>query len=306
MARCGWSTTHRHPSRVKQYEFSLLDETFVFPAKQAIADDKPCSPDELEYEPESYLQPGEAAVPEEVLMEDGSSSPWTPRWYLPCPARGSPAAGVVVFKAPPLPLHAAAKSGHTRSCSARSAAAWLSWPSRSGAGGVTRQPPLCAPSREPRRERCRFVSGPAWSLCLLPAGPHSCPTQPCRPLLPPSPSGQGHSAMPTVRSRPWVSFLQMQVRRPSPLAGCLPASCTSHSRWPPGYKWLVCLPCPAAPLKQGFRGGQTKAMEKRRAKKKKKKKILLHLPRDLLITILITCRMGRQFQLGFNGMVFVW
>ena len=42
----------------------------VFPAKQAIADDKPCSPDELEYEPESHLQPGEAAVPEEVLMED--------------------------------------------------------------------------------------------------------------------------------------------------------------------------------------------------------------------------------------------
>ena len=59
-----------NPLSVKQYEFSLLDETFVFPAKQAIADDKPCSPDELEYEPESYLQPGEAAVPEEVLMED--------------------------------------------------------------------------------------------------------------------------------------------------------------------------------------------------------------------------------------------
>ena len=48
-------------------------------------------------------------------------------------------------------------------------------------------------------------------------------------------TGRGHSAMPTVRSRPWVNFLQMQVRRPSPLAGCLPASCTSHSRWPPGY-----------------------------------------------------------------------
>ena len=156
------------------------------------------------------------------------------------------------------PLHAAAKSGHTRSCSARSAAAWLSWPSRSGAGGVTRQPPLCAPSREPRRERCRFVSGPAWSLCLLPAGPHSCPTQP----LPPSPSGRGHSAMPTVRSRPWVSFLQMQVRRPSLLAGCLPASCTLHSRWPPGYKWLVCLPCPAAPLKQGFLGDKPRRWRK--------------------------------------------
>ena len=153
-------------------------------------------------------------------------------------------AGVVVFKAPRLLLHAAAKSGHTRSCSARSAAAWLSWPSRFGAGGVTRQPPLCAPSR---RERCRSVSGPAWSLCLLLAGPHSCPTQPCRLLLPPSPSGRGHSAMPTVRSRPWVSLLQMQVRRPSPPAGCLPASCTSHSRWPPGYKWLVCLPCPGSP-----------------------------------------------------------
>ena len=59
-----------NPLRVKQYEFSLLDETFVFPAKQTIADDKPCSPDKLEYEPESHLQPGEAAVPEEVLMED--------------------------------------------------------------------------------------------------------------------------------------------------------------------------------------------------------------------------------------------
>ena len=35
-----------------------------------IADDKPCSPDELEFEPESHLQPGEAAVSEEVLMED--------------------------------------------------------------------------------------------------------------------------------------------------------------------------------------------------------------------------------------------
>ena len=103
---------------------------------------------------------GLRSLPTACRCGAGSSSPWTPRWYLPCPARGSPAAGVVVFKAPPLPLHAAAKSGHTRSCSARSAAAWLSWPSRSGAGGVTRQPPLCAPSREPRRERCRFVSGP--------------------------------------------------------------------------------------------------------------------------------------------------
>ena len=98
---------------------------------------------------------GLRSLPTACRCGAGSSSPWTPRWYLPCPARGSPAAGVVVFKAPPLPLHAAAKSGHTRSCSARSAAAWLSWPSRSGAGGVTRQPPLCAPSREPRRERCR-------------------------------------------------------------------------------------------------------------------------------------------------------
>ena len=178
------------------------------------------------------------------------------------------AAGVVVFKAPPLPLHAAAKSGHTWSCSARSAAAWLSWPSRSGAGGDEAASFVRALARAKARE-VPFVSGPAWSLCLLHAGPHSCPTQPCRPLLPPSPSGQGHSAMPTVRSRPWVSFLQMQVRRPSPLAGCLPASCTSHSRWPPGYKWLVCLPCPAAPLEQGFRGGQTKAMEKRRAGKQK-------------------------------------
>ena len=144
---------------------------------------------------------------------------------------------------------------------------WLFWPSRSGAGGVTRQPPLCAPSREPRRQRCRFVSGPAWSLCLLPAGPHSCPTQPCRPLLPLSPNGRGHSSMPTVRSRPWVSFVQMQVRRPSPLAGCLPASCTSHSRWP--YKWLVCLPCPAAPLKQGFRGDETRRWRKGARKRKK-------------------------------------
>ena len=59
-----------NPLRVKQYEFSLLDETFVFPAKQVIADDQPCSPDELEYEPGSHLQPGEAAAPEEVLMED--------------------------------------------------------------------------------------------------------------------------------------------------------------------------------------------------------------------------------------------
>ena len=131
------------------------------------------------------------------------------------------------------------------------------------AGGVTRQPPLCAPSREPRRERCRFVSCPAWSLCLLPAGPHSCPTQHvglCCHL-----HRRGHSAMLTVRSRPWVSFLQMQVRR----AGC-PASCTSHSRWPPGYKWLVCLPCPAAPLKQGFRGDEPRQWKKGARKKTKK------------------------------------
>ena len=133
---------------------------------------------------------------------------------------------------------------------------------------------MCAPSRETRRERCRFVSGPAWSLCLLFASPHSCPTQPCRPLLPPSPSGRGHSAMPMVCSRPWVSFLQMQVRRPSTLAGCLPASCTSHGRWPPCYKWFVCLPCPAAPLKQGSRGDKPRRWKKARREEEQK----LHPP----------------------------
>ena len=33
-------TGDTNPIRIKQYEFSLLDETFVFPAKQVIADDK--------------------------------------------------------------------------------------------------------------------------------------------------------------------------------------------------------------------------------------------------------------------------
>ena len=175
----------------------------------------------------------------------------------PLSGSGSPAAGVVVFKAPPLPLHAAAKSGHTRSCSARSAAAWLSWPSRSGAGGVTRQPPLCA--REVPvclRSSLVAVLVARWSALLSHAAMSAFAAT----------FTQRAGAL-SHADGAWVSFLQMQVRRPSPLAGCLPASCTSHSRWPPGYKWLVCLPCPAAPLKQGFRGGQTKAMEKRHAKK---------------------------------------
>ena len=45
---------------------------------------------------------GLRSLPTACRCGAGSSSPWTPRWYLPSPARGSPAAGVVVFKAPPL------------------------------------------------------------------------------------------------------------------------------------------------------------------------------------------------------------
>ena len=112
---------------------------------------------------------------------------------------------------------------------------------------VTRQPPLRAPSREPRRERCRVAR---WSALL------------------------SHAAMSAFAA----TFTQragalshadgaLQVRRPSPRAGCLPASCTSHSRWPPAYKWLVCLRCPAAPLKQGFRGDKPRRWRKGARKK---------------------------------------
>ena len=54
---------------------------------------------------------------------------------------------------------------------------------------------------------------------------------------------------------------------PSPLAGCLPASCTSHRRWPPGYKWLAC-PCPAAPRKQVIRGDKPRRWRKGARKQK--------------------------------------
>ena len=85
-------------------------------------------------------------------------------------------------------------------------------------GAVSHLPSGCCKSPSPRCACCPLVRTPVprshVGLCchLHPAGGG---TQPCDGALP-----------------PWVNFLQMQVRRPSPLAGCLPASCTSHSRWP--------------------------------------------------------------------------